>query len=71
MTELVLNLSKDYNKIVNITPYGNRDGFVLRVDGQWLGAKSPDEVHREFEWVTTAAQLRKFRDAIDQALLIK
>lgn len=64
----VVNLSTDYNRIIDIRKCDNISSYHLTIKDQMLSAKNPDELQNKFQWVMTRNDLLILRDAIYNAL---
>lgn len=58
------SVSQDFKRIVTIRKYAEPNKFELKIQSKWSGAKNPDDLQNEFQWVTTAEELAKLQQFI-------
>lgn len=61
-------ISKGFTRIVTVRKYADPDKFELKIQTKWAGAKNPDELQNEFQWITTADQLVDLQKFIEKAV---
>lgn len=66
--QIVLNQSKDYNKVISVRDCPNIKMYELLIQSQWLGAKNPNELQTEFKGLFTKEEMTSIVDVLQKAI---
>lgn len=59
-------LSDDFERVVSINKYAEPDRFELKIQTKRAGAKNPDELRNEFQWIATGSDLKLLQEFISK-----